>query len=137
MEAVLESFFTGFPVMIGHFALTLAILAAGVAVYMWLTPYHEMKLIKSGNLAAAISLAGAIVGLAVPLAFAFAASVNAWDILIWGVFTLVVQLVTYRVVDLLLRGLPARIENDEIGAAILVVGVKIAVAAINSAAVAG
>ena len=64
MDAVITSFFSGFPILIGHFALTVAILGIGVAIYMWLTPYHELKLIKAGNTAAAISLSGAIVGLA-------------------------------------------------------------------------
>jgi putative membrane protein len=137
MDAVIESFFAGFPVLIGHFALTIGILALGVVIYIWLTPYHEIKLIKSGNTAAALSLSGAIVGLALPLAVAMAGSVNAFDILIWGVLTLVIQLGAYRVVDLMLRGLPARIENDEIGAATLVVGVKLAVAMVNAAAVTG
>ena len=137
MEPVLASFFSGFPILIAHFALTLAILIAGVAIYIWLTPYHEIKLIKGGNSAAAISLSGAIVGLALPLAFCMAASVSALDILIWGAVTLILQLAAYRAADLLLRGLPQRIENDETSAAILVVAVKLAVAAINAAAVSG
>jgi putative membrane protein len=137
MSAVLESFFAGFPILIGHFALTLAILAVGVAIYMWLTPYHELKLIKAGNTAAAVSLAGAVVGLALPLAFALAGSVNVFDILVWGVVTLIIQLAVYRFADFLLKGLPERIENDETGAAVLVVGVKLAVALLNAAAVAG
>lgn len=137
MDAVIESFFAGFPVLIGHFALTIGILGLGSVIYIWLTPYHEMKLIKAGNTAAALSLSGAIVGLALPLAVAMAGSVNAFDILIWGALTLVIQLGAYRVADMMLRGLPERIENDEIGAAILVVGIKLAVAMINAAAVAG
>lgn len=137
MNPVIESFFAGFPVLIGHFALTIGILGLGAAIYIWLTPYHEMKLIKAGNTAAALSLSGAIVGLALPLAIAMAGSVNAFDILIWGALTLVIQLGAYRVADLMLRGLPERIENDEIGAAILVVGIKLAVAMINAAAVSG
>jgi putative membrane protein len=137
MDAVIESFFAGFPILIGHFALTIAILGFGTAIYIWLTPYHEIKLIKSGNTAAALSLSGAIVGLALPLAVAMAGSVNAYDILIWGALTLIIQLGAYRIADVMLRGLPARIENDEIGAAILVVGIKLAVAMINAAAVTG
>ena len=137
MDAVIESFFAGFPVLIGHFALTIGILGLGVTIYVWLTPNHEFKLIKAGNTAAALSLSGAIVGLALPLAVAMAGSVNAFDVLIWGALTLVIQLGAYRVADMMLRGLPKRIENDEIGAAILVVGVKLAVAMINAAAVTG
>lgn len=137
MQPVLESFFSGFPILIVHFALTLAILAAGVAVYVLLTPYREIALIKAGNNAAAVSLSGAIVGLALPLAFCMAASVNMFDILVWGLVTLVLQLAAYRVADLLLRGLPRRIESGEVSAAILVAAVKLAVAAVNAAAVSG
>ena len=44
---------------------------------------------------------------------------------------------TFRLVDILLKGLPKRIEDGELGAAIIVVAVKLAVAMINAAAVAG
>ena len=66
-----------------------------------------------------------------------ATSVNVWDIVIWGIVTLLIQLLAYRIGDALLKDLPTRIENGEIGAAILVVAIKLAVAFINAAAVAG
>jgi putative membrane protein len=66
-----------------------------------------------------------------------ASSVSVWDIIIWGVVTLVIQLLAYRLGDAVLRGLPARIEAGEIGAAILIAAIKLAVAMINAAAVAG
>ncbi len=137
MDAVVQSLFAGFPVLILHFLVTVAMLAAGVAVYLFATPYHEIKLIRAGNTAAAVTLSGAIVGLAVPLAFCMAASVNILDILIWGAVTVVLQILAYRIMDFLLKEMPARVENDEIGPAILLAAVKLAVAAITSAAVAG
>ena len=66
-----------------------------------------------------------------------ATSVSVLDIVIWGLVALVVQLITFRLTDIFLRGLPKRIENGEMGAAILVVAVKLAVAMINAAAIAG
>ena len=102
-----------------------------------MTPYHELRLIRNGNTAAAVSISGAIVGLAIPLAICMATSVNVWDIVIWGIVTLLIQLLAYRIGDALLKDLPTRIENGEIGAAILVVAIKLAVAFINAAAVAG
>ena len=137
MEPVLQSFINGFPVLLLHFSVTLAMLGIGVTIYQLITPYHELDLIRTGNNAAAISLSGAIVGLALPLAFCMARSVNVWDIIVWGVVTLVIQLLAYRLADAILKGLPARIEAGEIGAAILVVAIKLAVAMINAAAVAG
>ena len=137
MEPVLQSFLAGFPVLLLHFSVTLVMLGTGVTIYQWITPYHELDLIRAGNNAAAISLSGAIVGLALPLAVCMASSVSVWDIIIWGVVTLVIQLLAYRLGDAVLRGLPARIEAGEISAAILIAAIKLAVAMINAAAVAG
>jgi len=137
MEPVIQSFLAGFPVLLLHFSVTLAMLGIGVTIYQWITPYHELELIRAGNNAAAISLSGAIVGLALPLAVCMASSVSVWDIIIWGVVTLVIQLLAYRLGDAVLRGLPARIEAGEIGAAILIAAIKLAVSMINTAAVAG
>ncbi len=137
MDAVLESFFTGFPTLISHFAITTAMLAVGVVAYVWITPHREFRLIREGNVAAAISLSGAILGIGFPLAVCMANSVSEWDILIWGALTLVIQLVAFKAADLILRDLPARIEAGEIGPALVLVAVKLAVAAINAAAVSG
>ncbi len=137
MDPVLQSFLAGFPVLLLHFAVTLAILALGVALYHVITPYHELRLIRGGNTAAAISFSAAIVGLAIPLAVCMATSVNVWDVVVWGIVTLLIQLLAFRLGDALLKDLPTRIESGEIGAAVLVLGIKVAIALINAAAVAG
>ena len=135
MEAALHSFLAGIPFLLTHFAVTIAMLVAGVFGYMWITPHDEMKLIREGNSAAAVSLAGAILGLAIPLSVCMANSASVWDIVIWGLVTLVLQLATFKVIDLWLRDLSKRIEDGEIGTAILLVSIKLAVALINGAAV--
>ncbi|MDE0994151.1 MAG: DUF350 domain-containing protein [Rhodospirillales bacterium] len=137
MEAVIQSFLAGFPVLMLHSSVTLAILVVGVFVYVKITPYDEIALIKAGNTAAAVSLSGAIIGFAVPLAFAMASSITVYEILIWGPVTLLLQLVAYRITDAVLSDLPKRIVEGEIGPAIFLVSIKIAVSAINAAAVTG
>ena len=137
MDAVIDSFLAGFPVLMLHSSLTLAMLVAGTVVYVWITPWDELALIRAGNTAAAVSLGGAIIGLALPLAFAMSVSVGVWDILIWGPVTLVLQVIAYRITDLVLKDIPDRIEAGEMGAAVLMVSIKLAVAAINAAAVSG
>ena len=137
MDPVIQSFLAGFPVLLAHFAVTLAMLALGITIYHLVTPYHELRLVRGGNTAAAVSISGAIVGLSIPLAICMATSVSIWDIVIWGVVVLLIQILAYRIGDLLLKDLPSRIENGEIGAAIMVVGIKLAVAFITAAAVAG
>jgi putative membrane protein len=66
-----------------------------------------------------------------------ASSISVWEVLIWGPVTLVLQLFAFRVTDLVLKDLSKRIENDEMGPAILLVSIKLGAAAINSAAVTG
>ncbi|MCF3630443.1 DUF350 domain-containing protein [Thalassospiraceae bacterium LMO-SO8] len=137
MQAVIESFLSGFPVLMLHSSVTLAMLAVAAVVYIRITPYDDIELIRDGNQAVAVSLSAALLGLALPLAFCMATSVNVWDIVVWGAVTLFLQLVAYRVVDLLLRGLPQRIQNGEIGAATFLASVKLSTAAVNAAAVVG
>ena len=135
MDAVIHSFLVGFPVLILHSSVTLAMLAMGVWFYIKITPYDEIELVRAGNSAAAASLAGAIIGLAVPLALSMASSVTIWEILIWGPVTLFLQLIAFRFTDLMLKDLPKRITDGEMGAALLLISIKLAVAAINAAAV--
>lgn len=134
MDAVFQSFLVGFPVFIAHFALTIALLVVGMALYVLITPHHEMRLIRAGNTAAAISLGGVMVGLGLPLAVSMANSVTLFDILIWGVVSLALQLATFFAIDFLLRGLPKRIEEGEIASAVFLAGAKLAVAMVMAAA---
>ena len=135
MDVVIQSFLVGFPVLILHSSVTLAMLAMGVFFYVKITPYDEIDLVRAGNSAAAVSLAGAIIGLAIPLAFSMASSVTIWEILVWGPVTLFLQLIALRLTDLMLKDLPKRITDGEMGAALLLISIKLAVAAINAAAV--
>ncbi|MDP4795833.1 MAG: DUF350 domain-containing protein [Rhodospirillales bacterium] len=137
MQPAIDAFLAGFPVLMLHSSVTIAMLVAGVLIYMRITPWDEVKLIKAGNIAAAISFGGAIIGLALPLAFAMAASVSIHEILLWGPVTLFLQIIAYRLSDLILRGLPTRIENGETASAIMLVAIKLCVAMINAAAVSG
>ena len=137
MQPVIDSFISGLPILMLHSSVTIAILLAGIWLYIWMTPWDEIALIRKGNNAAALSLGGAIVGLALPLAIAMAASVSVYEIILWGPVTLILQIIAYRVADIVMRTLPKRIEDGQISAAILLVSIKLAAAIINAAAVSG
>ena len=51
-----------------YFAVALLLFVAFTFVYVIVTPYNEIALIREGNTAAAISLSGAMLGFALPLA---------------------------------------------------------------------
>lgn len=132
-----QAFATGFPILVLHLIVTFGLLAMGATVYALLTPWREVALIRQGNLAAAVAFSGVLLGLAVPLATSLSISTSIRDIAIWGVATVVLQLLAFRVVDLLLTGLPQRIEKGEIAAAVVLAGAKLATALILAAALTG
>lgn len=134
---VIQSLLTGLPILLLHLGSASLVWLVALAIYMWITPHDEFALIRTGNEAAAISLGGAALGLAIPLGFCLAGSVNVWDILIWGSVTLILQLIAFRLVDFLLGSLSGRIEANERSAAIFLAMMKAAVACLTAAAVAG
>ena len=137
MDGAIQSFLSGIPFLLTHFGVTIVMLVVGAFIYIKITSHDEMALIRDGNNAAAVSLSGAILGLSIPLAFCMANSVNVYDIVIWGLVTLVIQLVTFWMIDLWLRDLSRKIEDGQVGTAILLASVKLAVASINAAAISG
>ncbi len=135
MRAALEAFVTGFPLFLLYTGTAGLLLVGAVATYIKLTPWRELALVKNRNGAAGLALAGAIVGLAIPIAACLATSVSLVGLVIWGVVALLLQLIAYRVTDLLLRDLPKRIEEDQAGPAVVLVGAKLASAILLSAGV--
>jgi putative membrane protein len=136
-SAEVQAFATGFPTTMAHLGVTLGLMIAGAVIYVLLTPWKEIALIRDGNAAAAVAFAGVLVGLAVPLAVSLSVSTSIKDIAIWGAAAVVLQLLAFRLVDLLLNGLPQRIAEGEISAAVLLVGAKLSTALILAAALTG
>ena len=123
--------------LVVHLVATLALLSGGAVIYGLLTPWKEIGLIREGNSAAAVAFGGVLLGLAIPLAVSLSVSTSVRDILLWGLATLVLQLLAFRVVDLVLTGLPQRIQDGEVSAAVLLVAAKLATALILAAALTG
>ncbi|MBX9801964.1 MAG: DUF350 domain-containing protein [Caulobacteraceae bacterium] len=136
-SAEVQAFATGFPTTLAHLGVTLALLVAGAILYALLTPWKEIALIRDGNAAAAVAFSGVLLGLAIPLAISLSVSTSLKDIALWGVATVVLQLLAFRIVDMLLTGLPQRIREGEVSAAVLLVGAKLSTALILAAALTG
>lgn len=127
------TYLAGLPAFLAYFGVAVALLAAFAYLYTHATPYKEWRLIKANNPAAAVAYGGSILGFVLPLHSAISNSVNLIDCVLWGVIALVVQIVTFLVVRLLIRDLPARIEQGEIAAGIFVAALSIAVGILNAA----
>jgi putative membrane protein len=137
MSPEFQAFASGFPLVLLHGAVTLALLALGCAAYAVLSPHREIQLIREGNAAAALSFGGVMVGLALPLAACLAASTSVIEIALWGAVVVVVQLLAFRLIDMVLTGLPQRVREGEVAAAGLLVAAKLSVALILAAALLG
>ncbi|MDP1988824.1 DUF350 domain-containing protein, partial [Phenylobacterium sp.] len=126
----IQAFATGFPITLLHIGITVLMLLIGATIYVLMTPHREISLIREGHSAAALSLGGVLLGLAIPLATSLARSTSIIEIGLGGAATVALQLLIFRLVDLLLHGLPQRIQDGEIAAAALLVGAKLASALI-------
>lgn len=123
----------GFPAFIIYFAASLMLLALFVAIYIRLTPYRELQLIREGNCAAAASLSGAMLGFVVPLAHSVAQSANLADMALWGFIALLVQLLVYLTCTRLMPGLAADIPAGKTAPGIFLGALSLATGILNAA----
>jgi putative membrane protein len=134
MDLTLGQSLAGLPAFAAYFAAALALLAASLVVYAWVTPYHEIELIREGNAAAAVSFGGAMLGLALPLASVVAHAVSLPDMLAWAVVALVAQLAVYFVVARLVPRFEESIRAGRVAGAALLAAMAVAVGLLNAAA---
>jgi putative membrane protein len=116
-----------------YFVSALVAQAVFVALYIAVTPYHEPTLIRRGNVAAAISLGGAVLGFTLPLASAVINSVSPVDMIVWSVVALVVQLAVFRLAELVLSGIGSHIEEGNVAAGLTMATAALAIGIINAA----
>ncbi len=130
----LSQILAGLPLFLLCFALGLLLLAVFLAIYVAVTPYNELALIREGNSAAAISLGGSTIGYVLPLSRAISQSVSVVDMLAWGAIAMVVQLVVYFVVAKAVPHFPDAIKSGRVSSASLLAALAVAVGLLNAAA---
>jgi putative membrane protein len=123
----------GLPAFLSHFGLALLLVAVFFLIYIFITPYHELRLIRAGNHAAAASLAGALLGYIVALASAISNSVSLLDMLVWGVVALIAQLLAFLIVRLLLPTLLADIPENRIASGVFLGTVSLGLGLLTAA----
>lgn len=136
LNAPLNAFVAGFPDFIIQLGVALGLFIVSLIIYTIMTPHKELALIRAGNPSASLAYGGVIVGLAIPLGSCLAHSFGLFDLLIWGVVTLLIQLLAFRFADIFLRGLPRRIAEGDVAAAVFLMSIKIGLALIIAGAVA-
>jgi putative membrane protein len=131
-NTLLESL-SGFVGFCTYFGAGLGFLALFCQVYCWITPYDELKLVREGNVAPAISFGGAMIGFVLPLYSAISHSVGFADMLIWAFIAMVVQLTVFGIVRIFFKDLVREIENNHTAAATLLAFFSLVIGILNAA----
>lgn len=123
------------PAFAMYFAVAMAILAVFLSFYALITPYNELALIRAGNTAAAISLSGALIGIAMPVAVAIVSSHNIYAMLAWGVVACVVQLLVFVIARVAMPTLVDCVPAGKVSVGIFLAALSIGVGIINAASI--
>ena len=125
--------FGGFDDFLLYLAISAVLLAMFVAIYVRITPYRELALIRENNMAAAFSLSGAIMGMVVPLANAVEYSVNPVDMAIWGFIALAVQLMVFVIARVSLPNIVVDIPAGKQASGFFLGAISVAAGILNAA----
>ena len=124
---------SGFDEFLIYAGLSVASIYLYMIVYLWLTPYSELKLIKDGNVAAALSLSGLVLGFTFPLAAAIFNSVHPWDMMLWAGIAALVQLLVYVAVRYTLLNVVRRIPDGQVATGIVLATISVSAGILNAA----
>lgn len=124
---------SGFDDFLLYFGLSIAFVAIFSVVYVWVTPYSEIQLIREGNAAAAASLSGTLVGYTLPLASAVIHSVNPWDMMLWAAIALAVQILVFVAVRLMVRDIARLINEGKVATGVFLGALSLAAGILNAA----
>ena len=132
---ILKFSIAGLPWFALYLAATLVLFVVFLFIYVRITPYHEIALIREGNSAAAASTGGAMLGFVIPLANAVVQSANLADMVMWGVIALVVQLLVYAIVSRTIPDIARGIAEGKVAQGVFLGAVSIATGILNAACI--
>ena len=130
---MLPHFLNALPSFFAYFGVALALVAVFLLVYVNVTPYAEFALIREGNVAAAISVSGALLGFVMPVANAIAHSNTIADLAAWGGVAGVVQILAYLVARYTCPKMNSDIPAGKVAPAIFLAMLSVSVGLINAA----
>lgn len=121
------------PAFLAYLGIAIALTALYAIIYTAITPHPEWKLLREGNISAALAFGGSLLGFVLPLGSTIAHSVSMLDLAVWGAVALLVQILSFFVLRLFLPTLPADIEADKRGVGTICAFFFVAVGILNAA----
>ena len=130
----LDAFNAGATAFLLAFGTALLFAIAFQFIYQLATPHNERKLIREGNVGAAVALGGALIGYALPLSSALREAHSIGEFAAWAVLAANIQILTFIIIRrLVFSDVGARIERGELPVAIYLAAISITVGLINAA----
>ncbi|HSK41945.1 MAG TPA: DUF350 domain-containing protein [Arenibaculum sp.] len=122
------------PTYLAYVLTSIVLVAVFLGIYVVITPYKEIRLIREGNKAAALSFGGTLIGFAIALSSVVAGAISLLDLVLWGAVALAFQLLAFFIAVVLLTGLRQGIEGGRESYGVTLGAMSIAVGFINAGA---
>ena len=116
-----------------HLISGFAMVAAFAGIYMAVTPFHELALIRQGFVAPALSLGGAVIGFSLTVASSILHNDSYPLFMMWCGAGLTVQVVAYAVLARAFPRLPDQLAGNNVAAGATAGMVSLVVGIINAA----
>ncbi|MYM41329.1 DUF350 domain-containing protein [Duganella qianjiadongensis] len=118
-----------------HLLLAAVLLAVFFKAYTSWTPFDEVLLIRQGNMAAALSLGGALIGFSITIGSALVHTADYREFVMWAAGAMVVQMLAYAVTTWLLNMAKDQIEGNNAAFGGLLGAISISIGVINGACI--
>ena len=128
-----DTFLTAVGTFGVHLLAGVVLMIVFLVLYMRATPHEEVKLIRDGNTAAAVGLAGAILGFAIALSRSISISSGIGETIVWGLIALLVQVGGHYLVRLMFPDFQSEIEKGSMPAAVILATTGVALGLLNAA----
>lgn len=116
-----------------HLLAGFALLAVFFRMYTRVTPFDEVSLIRKGNVAAVLSLAGALIGFSLTLAASIVINATFLMFLAWAAGAMVVQVACHAIIARALPDMDAAIADNNVAMGGLMGVLSLVVGIVNAA----
>jgi putative membrane protein len=115
-----------------HLFTAVALVLVFFVVYTRVTPYDEVRLIRQGNAAAALSLGGSLLGFSATIASSLVHTMDYYQFAGWAFGALVVQLLVWVIATRLLRMSKDQIEANNCAFGGLLGAISLSIGIVNA-----
>jgi putative membrane protein len=115
-----------------HLLTAAAMVLVFFVIYVRITPFDEVLLVRQGNQAAAFSLGGALIGFSITIGSALLHTVDYYQFLGWGAGGLVVQVLVFSIATTLLKMSKDQIEANNKAFGGLLGAISLSIGIINA-----